>query len=112
MEALFDIHQSKYWVDITDEQPTYFHTQLAMQLPFDTFLWFSPRPPSTLPKFLTIKTHDTIFDIITDLTSEISEVHNATYSIKFKWKYRTSRFRHHIKSELNTFDDTYSREYD
>ena len=50
--------------------------------------------------------------IITDLTSEISDAHNATNSIKFKWKYRTPQLRHHLKSELNTFDDTYSREYD
>lgn len=38
MEALFDIHLPKYWVDLTDEQLTYFYAQLATQLPFDMIL--------------------------------------------------------------------------
>ena len=50
--------------------------------------------------------------IVTDLTSDISDAHNATNTVKFKWKYRTPQFPHTVPYPSNIFDDPFARPFD
>ncbi len=45
-------------------------------------------------------------------TSGISDAHNATNTVKFKWKYRTPQFPHTVPYPVNIFDDPFARPFD
>lgn len=103
-----------------DNSADEYETESAMLTPYEakrlSRLLLSPTIKVSLndnaSRTSSLLTHTYTPIIITDLSSEISDAHNATNTLKFQWKYRTPQFPHTVPTHRNNFDDPFSSPFD
>lgn len=94
-----------------DDQSEYEYEVESSMLPYDQALHFTQlllSPHINIVEY----TGSTVPILITDINHDISDAHNATNAIKFKYKYTRHRLPVRIKYPANMFDDPFSRPFD
>ncbi len=94
-----------------DDQSEYEYEVESSMLPYDQAIHFTQLLLS--PFIYLVDYNDSNIPIlITDISHDISDAHNATNSIKFKYKYTRHRLPVRIKYPANIFDDPFNRTFD